>query len=415
MVHINQLSKIAVGTYRMHNDQHLESLRHAIKGGINLVDTASNYENGESEKMIGKLSKKEKESIFIISKVGYVQGSNFSIFENVAHRDNLRSLKISSSFIYCISPEYIKLQFQESLKRLAIDTLDCLLIHNPEYYLQHNPDSKDRLYSDLRHAFDELEIMRTNNLIRFYGISSNSILDPSESKGINFQELILFLRDSNKYGGFKFIQFPYNLCESSAKDKNYNGKSLIQLAQENDIITLSNRPLNAISKEGFVRLVDFKDKNSTSKERDTKDELAFNSLVTLLNKKLTKLNSSADLFSYQPMVILQKYRKTFGNYEAVKTFYLEQLVPFLRAIYNGDFPRIVEEYIEILISMSKEYTYLLMKNRSEKIRKEKFGIEDNLTPFSVKSCQSYLSDGIDHVIMGLRKKSYFDEINPLIR
>lgn len=53
--------------------------------GVNLIDTSSNYDFGSSEKLIGKVlhdlikeKKLSRESVFVISKVGYLQGPNLA-------------------------------------------------------------------------------------------------------------------------------------------------------------------------------------------------------------------------------------------------------------------------------------------------------------------------------------------------
>ncbi|MFL0139786.1 aldo/keto reductase, partial [Tenacibaculum maritimum] len=80
--------KIGIGTYKMsiNNIEHVESLIYAINEGVNLIDTASNYLFGDSEKLIGKtIDQIDREKVFIISKAGYIQGSdilNFPSFLN---------------------------------------------------------------------------------------------------------------------------------------------------------------------------------------------------------------------------------------------------------------------------------------------------------------------------------------------
>ena len=60
MIKINELSKIGIGTYRMNSDnpQHKKSLKYAIESGINIIDTASNYNYGKSEKLVGSIVNK---------------------------------------------------------------------------------------------------------------------------------------------------------------------------------------------------------------------------------------------------------------------------------------------------------------------------------------------------------------------
>ena len=48
MILHKNISKIGIGTYKMTNNiiNHKEAIEYALEKGINLIDTASNYQNG---------------------------------------------------------------------------------------------------------------------------------------------------------------------------------------------------------------------------------------------------------------------------------------------------------------------------------------------------------------------------------
>jgi aryl-alcohol dehydrogenase-like predicted oxidoreductase len=59
--------------------------KHALTHGVNLIDTSANYELGKAEKLIGKVlhnliseNKLKREAVFVMSKVGYLQGPNLA-------------------------------------------------------------------------------------------------------------------------------------------------------------------------------------------------------------------------------------------------------------------------------------------------------------------------------------------------
>lgn len=54
----NQIvSRLGFGSYRINSKEigYQNALEHAIKSGINVIDTSANFESGESEEVIGKV------------------------------------------------------------------------------------------------------------------------------------------------------------------------------------------------------------------------------------------------------------------------------------------------------------------------------------------------------------------------
>ena len=111
MINLNKISKLGIGTYRMtvNNLEHVNSLQYAIDNGVNLIDTASNYQFGDSEKLIGSLLKKNtRKKAFVLTKAGYVQGSDINTFSKILSTS--RTIKISESFLYSIEPSFLEAQ-----------------------------------------------------------------------------------------------------------------------------------------------------------------------------------------------------------------------------------------------------------------------------------------------------------------
>ena len=54
MINIEDIFNVGIGTYRMtyKSLENIKSMNYGINKGINLIDTASNYLNGDSEKII---------------------------------------------------------------------------------------------------------------------------------------------------------------------------------------------------------------------------------------------------------------------------------------------------------------------------------------------------------------------------
>src|SRR6185295_15810937 len=80
-------SRLGFGGYRIDSDdpEHGEALKKALREGCNLIDTSTNYTDGESERLIGTVlgdlirkGELKREEIIVVSKIGYVQGSNLT-------------------------------------------------------------------------------------------------------------------------------------------------------------------------------------------------------------------------------------------------------------------------------------------------------------------------------------------------
>ncbi|MEL6866046.1 MAG: aldo/keto reductase [Bacteroidota bacterium] len=412
MLDLHNLSSIGIGTYRMRSEDagHKKSLEYAIKSGINLIDTASNYNNGSSEKLVGQVIPSLRSSVFINTKAGYVQQDSLALFKSLKTVPN--HVPISDQFLYCIDPLYLEAQIQESLKRLHTDYIDCFLIHNPEHYFRNPSTSADQLYADIDRALDFLETQKSKGIIRYFGLSSNTLPNPLQKNGLSLLQI-----QAQKYAGFKFIQFPYNLLEVDAALPHYDGQSLIELAKSWGLQLLSNRPFNAQVNQQFVRLVDF-EKQIDLDLLDKKEGPLFEQFVELLNKRIAKLDPESNAFAFEPMIRLRDYRKALGNFPAVQRLYHGEVFPFIDYLYEGAVPKAVQQVFQGLEDCSRQYSYLVMQERSNKVKAQLYAekrIQSLDDSFTRQACTTYLKEGIDHVLVGLRSPAYVEELRPILR
>jgi aryl-alcohol dehydrogenase-like predicted oxidoreductase len=97
------------------NPDHDDSVRiihKALDAGINFVDTADVYSQGESEQIVGKALKGRRDDVVVASKVHYPMG------DNPNHRGNSRRWIIAA--------------VESSLRRLQTDHLDLYQVHRPD-------------------------------------------------------------------------------------------------------------------------------------------------------------------------------------------------------------------------------------------------------------------------------------------
>lgn len=140
-----KVSKLGIGGWYIGDDigakdEEISSIRYAIDNGINLIDTASMYGNGASERLIGEaLQGYKREELFIVSKV----------------------LPSHASFANTIK------SCEQSLKNLKTDYLDMYLLHWRGVY------SFEETFS----AFEELKLQ---GKIKNWGVSNMDIDDMKE-------------------------------------------------------------------------------------------------------------------------------------------------------------------------------------------------------------------------------------------
>src|SRR5579862_4995884 len=134
MLQLNEIGKVGFGSYRISSlsSDHEASLQYALECGCNLMDTASNYENGNSEKLIGKtLNRFNRNLVFIITKAGYISGENLNVLSSLKSKKKVEDLvEISETFKHCIHPDYLNSQIEVSLQRMDCGFIDGFLLHS---------------------------------------------------------------------------------------------------------------------------------------------------------------------------------------------------------------------------------------------------------------------------------------------
>jgi hypothetical protein len=265
------------GCYRVDDGipQHKNALEKAILSGINIIDTSSNYSDGGSEILIGKVLNKlfsenkiSRDNIIVVSKGGYLQGSNLKLGierEQSANPFN-DVLKCSPDLWHCISPDFLENQITLSLQRLNLKTVDVYLLHNPEYFLTYSiisePERREReYYKRIKDAFIYLEEEVKRGRISYYGISSNTFGEKVTQSNFTLLEKVIEIANEISINNhFAVVQFPMNLIESGGinnLNQQNQSKTFLQLASDYNIGVLVNRPLNAISKNKIIRLADY--------------------------------------------------------------------------------------------------------------------------------------------------------------
>lgn len=147
-----KVSEIGIGAWQlginsgwksMSEKEAMAIVQKALDLGVNFFDTAPNYGNGTSELRLGKVLKNvEREKIVINTKFG--------------HTDTGQTNYKAS---------FIRESLEGSLKRLQVDYVDSLIIHNPPF---------EYLDGNCCDHYEILETLKAEGKIKAYGASLDS-------------------------------------------------------------------------------------------------------------------------------------------------------------------------------------------------------------------------------------------------
>jgi len=267
-------SSLGFGSYRIDDrtPEHARALEKALLGGVNLIDTSTNYTDGSSEICIGSvLAQKQRDEFIVVSKVGYVQGQTLLLARTREQRGSAfpEMVKYTDGCWHCIHPEFLADQLGRSLGRLRVEKVDVYLIHNPEYFFADATKRRkgaplemlqDEFYDRIRRAFSHLEDEVRRGRIGFYGVSSNTFgALASDPEATSLERLWTIAGEVAHEHHFAIVQLPANLFESGAiltRNSVTGNRTALEFAQEHDLAILVNRPLNALYREQLIRLAD---------------------------------------------------------------------------------------------------------------------------------------------------------------
>lgn len=420
MIELHELSKIGFGMYRTSTGQeeHLEALLHAVRNGCNLLDTASNYENGASEMLVGKLLEViPRAQLFIVTKAGYISGDNLVSFRKL--QESGRGLEdvvtINDTFLHSMHPEYLRLQIDTSLRRMGTSYLDGFLLHSPEYFFE-QPSAiatKAEYYRRFEQAFAFLETEVAAGRIRYYGVSSNTLSITEGPKATDLTELLAAARRVGTTNHFKLIQFPFNIIEHQADVYAPASKmSLLEMAALHGIRTFGNRPLNANSANGMLRMVIYPSQRFSSDP--AADEAVHDECFALLEQKLQQKKPGSTLNDFVLLAFLRDNWKAVPHEEAFNKLFYGTLYPIAHLLYDNNIPA---EVMQLLRSFQQIcWQYCLQTSTGRVISWLRENGQEQLLPVTpgdtlpVKLCREYLGRGLDHVLIGMRHISYVEEL-----
>lgn len=122
-----EISEISLGTWQVggvwgdefSHDNAAKILNSAVDSGINFIDTADVYGDGESEKAVGRFVKSRSERIYVATKCG-------------------RQLNPHVNEAY--QPAVLRKFVENSLKNMGLETLDLIQLHCPPTEVYYRPE-----------------------------------------------------------------------------------------------------------------------------------------------------------------------------------------------------------------------------------------------------------------------------------
>jgi aryl-alcohol dehydrogenase-like predicted oxidoreductase len=297
----------------------------------------------------------------------------------------------------------MKNQLDASLERLNLSTLDCYLIHNPEYFLYESikkgvskEEMLDEMYERIFEAFVGLEEEVKNGRIKGYGISSNSFSLPSNHKAfLPYEDLVTLaqkasLKANNKKHSFTTIELPINLLEKE-------GLKATFWAKENGLRVLSNRALNAVLNGKTYRLAEYDESRDYYMYLNELLEFCDNELLESLYNLILSLDENKHRFEF------------IGDFDSF--LHLEVLPHIQKVIVDLDdsSKEKLVAYLELFLIELKE----MIAYENSKKTKEELKIYFQSCNKRMQDCAlEYLlkQDSIDYVIVGARRVKYIHEI-----
>lgn len=183
-----RISALSLGTWAMgggsswgptDEKESEHTIKKALDVGINFIDTAPAYGNGSSEEILGRALSGHRPDYILATKCGLIwkaqdEGSVHKSRDGVTIRRNL-------------SPRSIRIQVEESLKRLNTDYIDLLVTHW---------QSIEPFFTPIEETVGVLEDLKREGKIRAYG-ASNVTLEQ--------------IREYQKFGSLSLVQERFSL------------------------------------------------------------------------------------------------------------------------------------------------------------------------------------------------------------
>ncbi|MFK7921339.1 MAG: aldo/keto reductase [Bacteroidia bacterium] len=246
------ISPLGMGTSRIASiqsglspKQGLKLLEEAFAQGVNFIDTADIYGQGESENLVGKFIQNKRESTILASKAGFTWNSSIKArmvklakpilrvaFQQFSsgkdfvqkQRDNANQ---NAVIVQDFSPDYLRSSIVNSLNRLRTDYLDIFFLHEPQSVIH---DTQ---------VYQTLLDLKSEGLIRSIGLCTPSLDAWKSDYHPHFDVLQTKLSPQNAAGVRAFVALQeeqHNITPKIIAHAVFNAyRSAVQILQEHEL------------------------------------------------------------------------------------------------------------------------------------------------------------------------------------
>ena len=237
--------------------QYHASVRAAISGGVNVIDTASNYRCQRSERAVGHAiveaiasGEVRRDELLVCTKGGYVALDGAPPESRQDYDAWLNDTLFTPGILapedlarggHSLRPSFLAHQLEQSLTNLGLRSVDVYYLHNPEEQLLVRERSE--FLEHIRRAFTLLEERAAAGQIAGYGCATwqGFRVPPDHRQHLSLPELVAMARD---VGGtthhFKAVQLPVSLAmpEAARLPTQLLGRKLVSLLEAADALGL---------------------------------------------------------------------------------------------------------------------------------------------------------------------------------
>jgi aryl-alcohol dehydrogenase-like predicted oxidoreductase len=261
------LSSLGAGTYLGEPDArtdqaYTDAIVAAVRGGINVIDSALNYRLQHSERAVGAALARlaaegwARDEIVVCTKAGFLTPDGAmpadpsEYFNQEFVSRGIFGVEDIAAGCHCITPAYLEDQLERSLRNLGVEGIDVFYLHNPETQLAEV--SREEFRQRILAAFRFLESAADAGRIRFYGVATwNGFRQSPQTR--DYLSLAEMAALAGQAGGpqhrFRFVQVPFNLAMREAlirPNQSLDGQpatALVQVARALGITLVSSAAL----------------------------------------------------------------------------------------------------------------------------------------------------------------------------